>query len=513
MGKRLGLAQGIMAMDRVREALRLKESGHAQREIHRITGIARSSLQEYLRTAREHGLTSERAREMSDSALRELFGKKTPGRHRSEAEDPDFEAVHRELKARKGTTLELLWQEWVAATGGGYSYSTFCRRYERWAKEKTVTLRHEYQGGEKLMTDFAGEGLRYRLPDGTTKPVQIFVAVMAASNRLYCEATESQKTIPWVGAHTRALEYFGGVPDAIIIDNLKAGVTRADRYEPDVSRAFEEWAAHYGTTPMPTRARKPRDKGKVEKAVQDAERWIIAPLRHMVFSSIGEINSAIQQRLAQLNARVMQDYGVSRDELFTQLDKGNLKPLPSIPFEAAEWKRVRVNLDYHIEVERHWYSVPYNLAREEVAVKVSERLVEVFYDNVKVASHPKSHLPYRHTTLGNHLPPHHAAVKQGLSPEGFRAWGKSVGPHTEQLIEAFLAAPRYREQSYRSLLGVRRLADKYGINALERAAETANRHRIVSQRFIRKILEAQSPQEREKTHLLHGNIRGADYYH
>jgi transposase len=229
-----------------------------------------------------------------------------------------------------------LWQEWVESTGGGYSYSTLCRRYKDWGKQHRVTLRHEYRGGEKLITDFAGEGLRYRLGDGTTKAVQIFVAVLGASSRIYCEALDSQRIMPWIGAHTRAFEFFGGVTDAVIIDNLKSGVTKVDRYEPELTRAVEEWAAHYGVTAMPTRAGKPRDKGKVEKAVQDVERWVLAPLRHVDFSSLAAINQAMRVRLAALNAPQMQDYECSRDELFEKFDKPALRKLPAVPFEIAE---------------------------------------------------------------------------------------------------------------------------------------------------------------------------------
>jgi len=498
-------------MDRIREALRLQESGHKQREIHRITGIARSSLQEYFRTAKKHQLTCLQAKSLSDVDLRSVFGKKTPGRNRKEAQDPNFKLISTELQSRKGVTLELLWQEWVAATGGGYSYSTLCRRYRDWCTESKVTMRHEYYGGEKLITDFAGEGLRYRLADRTTKSVQVFVAVLAASNRIYCEALESQKITPWIGAHTRAFEFFGGTTEAVIIDNLKSGVTKADRYEPELTRAFDEWAAHYGVTAMPTRAGKPRDKGKVEKAVQDVERWVLAPLRNVEFISVGAINNAMRSKLARLNSRRMQDYGCSRDELFERVDKPALRALPAIRFEIFEWKYCRVNLDYHVELDKHWYSVPFQLLRAEVQVKASERIVEIFHNNQKVASHARGTMAHRHTTDPSHMPAHHAAVKDALKPEGFCTWGKTVGPQTELLVAAFLAAPRYREQSYRSLLGVRRLADKYGNVALEKAAASANRYQIVSQRYIKKLLESSSLPEKNKP-LVHKNVRGPGYY-
>lgn len=287
---------GVMGMEHIREILRLNESGYAQREIHRATGVARSTVQEYLRTAKQHGLSYSRAAALKDSELRELLKKKTPGRSRVEVTEPDYGKVHSEYFSRKGVALELLWTEWVAASGGGYSYSTFNRRYREWAKIKSVTLRHEYQGGEKLFVDYAGEKLSYWI-DNVEHAAEIFVGALAASNKIFCEATDSQSLPNWLGSHNRMLNFYGGVPGAIVPDNLKSAVEKACRYEPLLCRAYEEWAKHHGTAIIPTRVQKPKDKGKVEKAVQDVERWVLAPLRHVCFESLLELNAAISKRL------------------------------------------------------------------------------------------------------------------------------------------------------------------------------------------------------------------------
>jgi len=417
---------GIMGMEHIREILRLQELGYAQREIHRATGVARSTIQEYLRTAKQHGLNYVRAGVLRDGELREILKKKTPGRKRSEVEEPDYGKVHSEYFSRKGVTLELLWTEWVAATGGGYSYSTFNRRYREWAKIKSVTLRHEYQGGEKVFVDYAGEKLSYWLGE-VEHEAEIFVGALAASNKIFCEATDSQSLTNWLGSNTRMLNFYGGVPGAIVPDNLKSAVEKACRYEPLLCRAYEEWAKHYGTAIIPTRVQKPKDKGKVEKAVQDVERWVLAPLRHVRFSSLCELNTAIRERLEILNAKGMASYGgSSREELYLGIDKPLLRPLPKEPYVFSEWKKARVSLDYHIQFEDHYYSVPYRYVRKEVLLRIREKMVEIFHENELISAHPRSRIKYRFSTNPEHMPPAHRAVKS-WTQGSFVSWAESVG--------------------------------------------------------------------------------------
>lgn len=508
---------GIMRMDRVREVLRLKEQGFGQREIHRSTGIARSCIQGYLQLFDLIGMTYGEATGLGDQALRDKLKKRVPGRHRKEVKDPDFQLLHDDYLSRKGVTLELLWQEWMGADGTGYTYSTFCRRYKEWARSKQVVLRSAYNGGEKLLTDYAGETLAWWDENGADHKVEIFVAVLGASNLIYAEASPSQKVIHWVCSHIRAFTFIGGVPEAVVIDNLKSGVTKACRYEPELNKTFEEFGDHFGTTILPARAVKPRDKAKVEKAVQDVERWVLAPLRNQRFASITEIQIAMEPRLHALNEKVMQDYKVSRRELYERLDKPALRPLPALPFAPAIWKLARVGPDYHIQIEHHFYSVPFTLVREEVWVRITEGLVEAFHDNSRIASHRRSLVKYRHSTTPEHMPSVHQAVRS-WTPENFKKWALAIGPETLKLVGIILSSHAHRELGFRTILGLQRLERKYDSIQLEAAAAVANERRVPTQRFVRGVLERQavtgvvSPTP-EPEPLVHSNLRGEKFYH
>ena len=520
MGKRRSLQGGVLRMERVREVLRLFELGFTQRAIARATGVARSSLQEYLRTAEVEGITYERASLMTDPELREAFKKQRPGRLRVEVADPDFEQVHRGMVSRKGVTLELLWKEWRATSNGEYSYSTFCRRYHEHIRQTQVVMRQAYTPGELLLSDYTGASLSYWECDGKEYKVQIFVACLGFSNLIYAEASRSQTVADWINSHIRAFSYCGGVTSAVVIDNLKAGVTRSDRYEPDINKTFQEFGAHYTTTIFPVRARKPRDKAKVEQAVQQVERDILAPLRNRRFISLEGINTAVAELLEQLNSRTMKDYGMSRRELFTSTEKEALKPLPALPFVVTSWKRARVGMDYHIEFQRHRYSVPYYLARKEVMIKISESLIEVFCDNERVASHRRSHKPYEFSTTEAHMPPQHLAVRS-WTEENFVAWSLTVGEQMQMLVRRIIDTPRFRQQSYRSILGIQRVSAKADTSIAEVAATRANERGITSARAFTQILEVlvgargDVSEGKDPVDICppHDNIRGGSYYH
>jgi transposase len=520
MGKRRNLQGGVLQMERVRNVLRLFELGFNQRAIARATGVARSSLQEYLRTAEIEGITYERARVMTDPELRDALKKQRPGRSRVEVTDPDFERVHKEMISRKGVTLELLWKEWRATGNGEYSYSTFCRRYHEHIKHTQVVMRQAYTPGELLISDYTGATLSYWERDGKEHKVQIFAACLGFSNLIYAEASRSQTVADWINSHIRAFSYCGGVTAAVVIDNLKAGVTKSDRYEPDINKTFQEFGEHYTTTIFPVRASKPRDKAKVEQAVQQVERDILAPLRNRRFISLEEINVAIAELLEQLNSRTMKDYGMSRRELFTSAEKEALKPLPVLPFIVASWKRARVGMDYHIEFQRHRYSVPYHLARKEVMIKSTEKLVEVFCDNERVASHRRSHKSYEFSTIEAHMPPQHLAVKS-WTEENFVAWSQTIGEQMQLLVRRILETPCFRQHSYRSILGIQRVSDKVDVTIVEAAATRANERGITSSRAFTQILEVlvgkhvtvSTGKDAVDVCQPHDNIRGGSYYH
>lgn len=399
-----------MPIEKFREIIRLHELGRNQTEIARSCKVARSTVQDYLRRATAKTLSYEQLQQMSDSEAQTLLGK-GQRKNTTSKKAIAYDQVHREL-AKKGVTLALLWQEGLNERQWSCSYGNFCRRYNQWKGRQNLSMRQIHKPGDKLFVDYAGLTIAVTDPaTGKVVDAQIFVACFGASNYTYAEATPSQAMPHWIGSHQRALAFYGGVPAAIVPDNLKSGVTEPSRYEPGINRSYQDFAEHYGVAIIPARVRKPKDKAKVEKAVQTVERQILAPLRHQQFTSFTVLNAAIRERLSGLNNRTMKSYGLSRQVMFERTDQPELKPLPAYPFVFATWKTAKVSLDYHIEVEKHYYSLPYWFVRREVNVKISEQLIEVFYDHQRIAVHPKSGACYRHSTLPDHMPPEHWAYK------------------------------------------------------------------------------------------------------
>lgn len=507
---------GLLPVSKFREILRLHELGHSQCAIAQSCAVARSTVQDYIRRATAKNLSYAQLSELSDSEAHQLLGK---GKQNPDLapESIDFAALEVELR-HKGVTLALLWQEGLDKNQWQCSYATFCRRYNKWRVRHQLSMRQVYKGGEKLFVDYCGLTVPVGGDEGeTVVAAQIFVACLGASNYTYAEATASQELAYWIGAHQRALAFFGGVPECIVPDNLKTGVTDPCRYEPGVNLSYGELAQHYGVAILPARPYKPRDKAKVEKAVQEVERQVLAPLRHQSFQTLGALNEAISERLKHLNGRVMHGYGVSRQTLFEQVDKPALRPLPAQEFTFARWKTAKVHLDYHVEVERHYYSVPYWFVQQEVRVKVGEQLIEVFHDNQRIACHERSRLPYRHTTLPDHMPPEHWAYKK-QSKERFLAWAQQVGEHTTRQVEALFERKVHEEQAFRGVRGLQSLATHYGSARLEGACQRANLFGIVSVRRIRSMLQSQIdktplPVELPPPPVVeHPNVRGSQYY-
>ena len=503
-------------MVKFREIIRLHELGYNQSEIAQSCSVARSTVQDYIRRANGKGLRYAELCQLSDSEAQAQLGKGKPPPVKQP--EIDFATVHRELQG-KGVTLALLWQEGLDQQRWHLSYGHFCRRYRQWSQQQNLSMRQLHQAGEKLFVDYCGQTMSVYDPvSGESQTAQIFVACLGASNYTFAEATPTQTLVHWIGSHERALAFLGGVPKAIVPDNLKSGVTAPCRYEPGVNQSYQAFAEHYQVAILPARAKKPRDKAKVEKAVQEVERQILAPLRHQRFTSFSELNEAMRERLEQLNERVMKSYDCSRRELFEQVDQPALQPLPACPFVFARWKQAKVNLDYHLEVDKHYYSVPYWFVRREVSVKISESLVEVFFDHRRIAVHPRSQAPYRHTTVPEHMPPEHWAYKQ-QSKETFLAWAQQVGPHTHRQVTAILAAKAHEEQAFRTLKGLQSLATRYGVQRLEDACRHANTFALVGYRRLKAILQARLDQPAKRLEVPqapsapHDNVRGADYYH
>ena len=507
---------GILPMEKVREILRLKELGYNQAQIARSCLVARSTVQDYVRRATGMGVSYEQVKGLKDSEARALLGKgiRKPSRRKTAI---DFEPVQRELK-RKGVTLSLLWQEGINTGTWSCSYGNFCRRYKQWKGKQNLSMRQERKAGESMSVDYCG--LTLPVYDPITQEVvkaQIFVAVLDASNYTFAEATPSQALPHWLGSHQRALEFFGGVPKVIVPDNLKSGVTDPCRYEPGINHSYQDFAEHYQLAVIPARPKKPKDKPKVEKAVQEVERQVLAPLRNERFVSFSQLNQAIAERLKQLNRRQMKSYGMSRLELFEAVERSDLAPLPKTPFVFAQWKEAKVSLDYHISFERHYYSVPYEKVGHRVRVKASEHQIEIFHNNERIAVHERSRKPHRHTTLPGHMPPEHWAYKR-RSKQTFLAWAKTMGPATVCQVEAIFALKDHEEQAFRSLMGVQRLAQQYGKEAFEAACAYANHFSLVGFQRLRSTLENKRtlpddpPSPAAVPTHPHDNLRGQAYY-
>ena len=505
-------------MRKIREILRLKyECGRSNRDIGQSCGIGSSTVSEYLQRVRMAGLAWPLPEGLSDQALEQrLF---PPPISRDTARLlPDFHEIHNELQSRRGVTLNLLWQEYKEQHPDGYQYSWFCQHYRAWSARLDVVMRHEHRAGEKLFVDYAGQTREVVDPiTGAIRQAQIFVAVLGASNYTYAEATWSQQIEDWIGSHVRALAFFGGVPEAIVPDNLKSGVNKACRYEPDINPTYHDLARHYQTVVLPARVRKPRDKAKAEAGVLLVERWILARLRKHTFFSLAELNREITRLLQRLNTHPFKKLPGSRQSCFAQLDRPALKPLPPVPYELARWKKATVHLDYHVEVEGHYYSVPYRLVKKQVDIRYTATTVECLYLGERVASHPRLDQRGRHTTIKEHMPIQHQQYQE-WTPARFIRWAATIGPETARLTETLLANRAHPQQAYRSLLGILRLAKSYDKSRLEAACSRALRINALSYRSIESILKSgldrtalpEAPANGPPVE--HDNIRGAAYY-
>jgi transposase len=427
--------------------------------------------------------------------------------------------MHQALK-RKGVTLQLLWAEYVAVHGEhGYRYSQYCHRYRQWRNRQKRSMRQAHLAGEKLFIDYCGPTVSIvDRHTGAIREAQIFVAVLGASSYTYAEATYTQSLPDWIASHQRALLFYGGVPALLIPDNLLSAVTSADRYEPRINATYAEMAAHYGTAVLPARPYKPKDKAKVEVAVQVVERWILARLRHHTFFSLAELNAAIAALLPALNERPFQGRTECRKDLFEAIDRPALKPLPHAPYDYAEWRKARPGIDYHIAVDKRFYSVPHTLVGRTLTVRLTASTVEVLHKGQRVASHPR-HAHGRYSTLTEHMPKAHQAHRE-WSPGRFLDWAKSIGPCTAQLIEQQLTGRPHPEHGYRACLGLLKLSRGYGKPRLEAACERALAIHSASYRSVASILKQgldQQPlhnDEATQAELpLHANVRGPGYYH
>jgi transposase len=512
------MAATRLLMRRLRELLRLKyEAGLSHRAVAGACAMGLGTVTAYLQRAAAAGLRWPLPEDLDDAALEaRLFARPAvpPARDRVV---PEWSQLHQELK-KPGVTLSLLWVEYRAQHPSGYAYSQFCDRYRRWARALKPSMRQVHRAGEKLFVDFSGQ--RPHLVDPTTGEelaMELFVGVLGASGLIYAEATRSQDLPSWVGAHVRMLDAFQGSTAIWVPDNLKSGVTTANRYEPEINRTYAELARHYAAVVIPARVARPTDKPKVEVSVQIAQRWVLAALRHRTFFTLADLNVAIRERVDAINDRPMKGLGLSRRVLFEQIDRPALKPLPRTRYELAEWKPCGVNIDYHVNVDHNFYSVPYQLVHERVEARFTLTTVEVFFKGRRVSSHIRLTGRGHFSTQLAHRPRAHRAHAE-WTPSRLIAWAEQSGPATGRVVAGILEHRPHPEQGYRACLGLMRLGRVHGADRLEAACHRAERLRSYRYRTVEQILINQQdrlPLEDlgpARPALTHENLRGATYY-
>lgn len=505
-----------LSMRKTREILRLRLGlGLSLRDVGQSVRVSSSTVSECVARAAIAGLGWPLPDDLDDEALEARLYPPPTGQRTHPM--PDFQSMHKELR-RKGVTLELLWQEYRAAHADGYGYSRFCDLYREFCADLEPVMRQTHQPGEKLFVDFAGVTMPIIDPaTGEVREAQVFVAAMGASSFTYAEVVPSQELWHWLNAHINAFEFMGGAPHVLVPDNLKSAVTKASFYDPDINPSYQDLAEHYGCVVIPARVRKPRDKAKVENAVQQVERWVLAPLRNQKFFSFVEANRAVRERLEWLNSRTLSKLDATRRSLFEQLDKPELKPLPIKRFEIPEWRvNAGVNIDYHVEFDGHYYSVPYTLVNKHVDVRATATTVELLHKRVRIASHPRSYVKGKHSTIDDHRPRTHRQFAS-WTPSRLIRWANTVGPETARAVEAVMQNRRHPELGFRTGLGIIRLADRYGKERVECACERARQLESLSYRTINSLLKTgldQQPLQRPSSSpsLDHENVRGPNYY-
>jgi len=513
------LPEERLAIRHTREILRLYfESQLSPRQIAAICKVGKGTVQRYLERLKSAELSWPLPADLDDVALERRLFPPPPVASSQHRPLPDFAVIHKELKGRKNVTLQLLWEEYKQSYPEGYAYSWYCESYRHWHHRLDVVLRHEHRAGEKTFVDYAGQTVPVIDPKtGEVRQAQVFVAVLGASNYTYAEATWTQNLWDWINSHVRAFEFFEGTSSLVIPDNLKSGVNKPCYYEPELNRTYGDLAIHYGVGILPARPYRPRDKAKAEVGVQIVQRWVLAALRQRQFFSLAELNEAILELVHKLNERPFRKLAGSRAELYQSIDRPALQSLPLQPFVYAEWKKARVNLDYHIELGGHYYSTPYQLVGKEVEARSTQATVEIFYQGKRVASHVRSSQAHVASTNAEHRPKSHQQYLE-WTPTRIIEWAGKVGPCTARLVENILTSKPHPEMGYRSALGVIRLERKYGAERLEAACTRAVRLKLYRFQSVKSMLQSGLDRQPLPELLLmpspvtHENLRGPGYY-
>jgi len=506
-----------LSVRKIQEIIRLRfESNLSHDKIRESVGGGKTSVGDCLRRLAVSGLSWQEALRFTDTELESLLYPPAVPSPLADKPIPNWSEIHAELR-KKSVTIQLLWMEYKSANPNGYQYTQFCHHYGVWRKKIDLPFRNNYLAGEKLFIDYAGQTIGVHGSDGSVRQAQIFIGVLGASNYTYAEATWTQSLPDWISSHNRMFSFLGGCPEILVPDNLRSAVQKACRYDPLINPTYLAMARHYRVAVIPARKKKPKDKAKAEQGVLLVERWILAALRNRKFFSLEELNHAIRELLARLNERPFQKLSGNRRSAFQSIDRPALKSLPAMPFELCEFKIGIVNINYHFEIDRHHYSVPYEYVQKEIEARYTSQTVEFLYRGQRIASHPRSFKSHGYTTTPEHMPPAHKEHVK-WTPERLKEWVGQAGPSAAKLADVILKSRPHPQQAFTSILGMIRLSDRYGKDRLEAAAFRALRFNATNYQSLKNILQAgldKTPQGTEVEQpkpIDHNNIRGPDYF-
>ncbi len=507
-------------MNKIREIIRMHEElKFSNRMISKTLNVSRPVVAEYLHDLKSANLNYQEIKDMPDDKVLEILNNtKSIGNERYNKLSEKFEYYNKELK-RTGVTLQLLWEEYIDVDPVGYSRTQFCHHYQVWKDASEISMHMEYKAGDKMFVDFTGKKLS--LTDrvtGALTEVEVYVAVLGASHLTYVEAVMNQTKENFIRATENAFRYCGGVTNAIVPDNLKSAVTKTDKYEPDLNPEYFDFARHYGTTILPARPYRPKDKALAENAVRTVYSWIFARLRNMIFYSLDDLNKAIREELDRYNNKPMQRPKISRRDMFNEVEKDTLKPLPDERYEMKHYKRLKVQFNYHIYLsdDKHYYSVPYRYRARYIELFYTERAIEVYENNIRIASHRRNRKTNGYTTLKEHMPPDHKFMAD-WNPERFISWAGNIGESAKTIVEIVLDSKQHPEQSYKTCLGILSLAKKYGNARFLKACSRAIYYECFSYKKIENILknnleDLNNDEDLFAPLLYHENLRGDEYY-
>lgn len=503
---------------RIREILRLHhELEYSDREIARAYKMSHTTVSKICTAVHEAGYTWPLSDEVDNNLLQQIcYPRKSHSM--SKHPQPNWEGIWKQMQ-RKGMTLRLQWLRYKDKHSDGYQYSQFCEYYNRWCKKKNVSMHQEHRAGVNTEVDYAGSTLPLTDPlTGVVKQVPVFVSALGVSGLLYAEATLSMKLPDWIGSHMRMFEFYGGATEILIPDNPKTGVKRPCRYDPDIQRTYENMVRHYGAVVIPARVRKPKDKPQAERGVQEVLRWIIVLLQEREFFTLEEMNESIFDELEKINNKPFTVREGSRRSVFEDLDKPLLRPLPSEHFTFEEWKKVKVHIDYHVQIDYNKYSVPYVLAGQKLTARITGATVELFNGEKRVASHMRELTGRnRYSTHVKHMPENHVKHLK-MTPDKIMRWAVRVGSHASEMAETILKRREHPAQGYRVILGIMGLSRKYGEERLEKACGMALRINSLRLKDVKLILQKEldlnqfDGEDKEDEPIMHKNIRGEEFY-